>query len=72
MCSIRGISEAKVEKMLEAANKLKPSSFITGNELLHKRAELIRITTGSKALDELLGGGIETMSITEGKINLGF
>jgi len=26
---------------------------------------LIRVTTGSKKLDELLGGGIESMAITE-------
>jgi len=26
---------------------------------------VVRITTGSKTLDDLLGGGIETMAITE-------
>lgn len=30
-----------------------------------QRKQVVRITTGSKALDDLLGGGIETMSITE-------
>ena len=30
-----------------------------------KRKKVIRITTGSSVLDALLGGGIETMSITE-------
>ena len=30
-----------------------------------KRRQVIRITTGSKALDAILGGGIETSSITE-------
>lgn len=29
------------------------------------RAEIIQLTTGSKELDRLLGGGIETGSITE-------
>jgi RecA/RadA recombinase len=33
--------------------------------MLAKRQEVIKLTTGSTALDELLGGGIETMSITE-------
>lgn len=69
LCAIKGISEAKVDKLLEAAVKLKPCSFITGTEFLHKRSEIIKISTGSKVLDELLGGGIETMSITEGKKN---
>jgi meiotic recombination protein DMC1 len=36
-------------------------------DFLSKRKQVIRISTGSKQLDELLGGGIETMSITEGK-----
>jgi meiotic recombination protein DMC1 len=30
-----------------------------------KRKSVVRITTGSQALDELLGGGIETLCITE-------
>jgi hypothetical protein len=30
-----------------------------------RRKQVIRISTGSKNLDALLGGGIETMSITE-------
>lgn len=38
--------------------------FITGNECLLKRKEVIKITTGSPQLDQLLGGGIETMAIT--------
>jgi meiotic recombination protein DMC1 len=32
--------------------------------MLLKRQEVLKITTGSKALDEILGGGIESMSIT--------
>lgn len=33
--------------------------------VLSIRAEIIQLTTGSKELDRLLGGGIETGSITE-------
>ncbi len=39
--------------------------FTTASEFHHRRSELICITTGSKQLDTLLGGGIETGSITE-------
>lgn len=39
--------------------------FTTATEMHHRRSELISITTGSKALDTLLAGGIETGSITE-------
>uniref|UniRef100_A0A0D9XWU5 RecA family profile 1 domain-containing protein n=1 Tax=Leersia perrieri TaxID=77586 RepID=A0A0D9XWU5_9ORYZ len=37
----------------------------SGSDLLIKRKSVVRITTGSQALDELLGGGIETLCITE-------
>ena len=43
---------------------------MTGSELLVKRKDVIRLTTGSKELDKLLGGGIETMAITEGRFSL--
>lgn len=39
--------------------------FVTATELHGKRAELITLTTGSRDLDKLLGGGMETGSITE-------
>ena len=39
--------------------------FITATQLYEKRKSEYRITTGSKNLDELLGGGIETRAITE-------
>ena len=39
--------------------------FTTATEFHQKRSELIMLTTGSKELDRLLGGGIETGSITE-------
>lgn len=39
--------------------------FSTAKEYHIQRSELIYITTGSKQLDDLLGGGIETGSITE-------
>jgi DNA repair protein RadA len=39
--------------------------FITANQIYEKRKSEYRIGTGSKNLDELLGGGIETRAITE-------
>lgn len=47
------------------AAKLVPMGFTTATEMHARRSELISITTGSKQLDTLLGGGIETGSITE-------
>ncbi|RCV36475.1 hypothetical protein SETIT_7G322200v2 [Setaria italica] len=65
LTGIKGLSEAKVDKICEAAEKLLSQGFMTGSDLLLKRKSVVRITTGSQALDELLGGGIETLCITE-------
>ncbi|OAY76074.1 Meiotic recombination protein DMC, partial [Ananas comosus] len=65
LTGIKGLSEAKVDKICEAAEKLVNMGYVTGSDLLLRRKSVIRITTGSQALDELLGGGIETLSITE-------
>ncbi|EXJ59041.1 DNA repair protein rhp51 [Cladophialophora yegresii CBS 114405] len=62
---IKGISEAKASKLLNEAMKLVPMGFTTATEMHARRSDLISITTGSKNLDRLLGGGIETGSITE-------
>jgi len=63
--AIKGISEAKAGKLLLAAENLVPLGFTTATEFMQQRAEIIHLTTGSKELDKLLGGGIETGSITE-------
>lgn len=41
--------------------------FTTASEVHVKRSEIIQIGTGSRELDRLLGGGVETGSITEVK-----
>lgn len=37
----------------------------TATQVLARRESVIKLSTGSKSLDELLGGGLESMSITE-------
>jgi DNA repair protein RAD51 len=39
--------------------------FTTATDFHERRSKLLKITTGSGELDKLLGGGIETGSITE-------
>lgn len=65
LLTIKGISEVKADKILLEASKLVPMGFTTATEFHQKRSEIIQITTGSKELDKLLGGGFETGSITE-------
>jgi len=62
---IKGISEMKAKKIQEAAFKIVPMGFSTATDILQQRQQVIHITTGSKELDTLLQGGIETGSITE-------
>jgi len=47
------------------AQKLFSIDFKTGLQLLDERKKILHITTGSKTLDDLLQGGLESMSITE-------
>lgn len=65
LLAIKGISEAKADKILGEAQKLVPMGFTTATEFHQKRSEIIQISTGSKELDKLLNSGIETGSITE-------
>ncbi|RXW19175.1 hypothetical protein EST38_g6676 [Candolleomyces aberdarensis] len=55
MLKIKGMSEAKVEKIKEAAQKIAGSSFATGVEVQDKRKKVLTISTGSKLVDGILG-----------------
>jgi DNA repair protein RadA len=61
-----GISAAVARKAIMAARDLLELGFMDGSEFAKKRENVSYITTGSKNLDELLGGrGIESRAITE-------
>ncbi|MEM5867451.1 MAG: DNA repair and recombination protein RadA, partial [Candidatus Aenigmatarchaeota archaeon] len=53
------------QRIVEAARELLGCRFITAYEHWEMTKKRLRCTTGSKALDNLLGGGIETQAITE-------
>ncbi|PAV08187.1 DNA repair and recombination protein RadA [Methanosphaera cuniculi] len=59
------IGEGVAAKVIEAARKAEKIDFESAFEVSQRRLDVGRITTGSKGLDELIGGGIETQSITE-------
>ncbi|SCV04333.1 LAMI_0H15280g1_1 [Lachancea mirantina] len=65
LLKIKGLSEVKVEKIKEAAGKIIQVGFIPATVQADIRKRVFAITTGSKQLDSILGGGIMTMSITE-------
>ncbi len=62
---VKGLSEAKVEKLIEACQKIVNLGFQTASTYFEKRQSMVHLTTGSASLDTLLGGGVETGSITE-------
>ncbi|MFH1064477.1 MAG: DNA repair and recombination protein RadA [Candidatus Woesearchaeota archaeon] len=60
-----GVSEAVGRKMIQAARDSLKMGFISGIEVLERRAKVKKYSTGSQAFNELLGGGFETGSIVE-------
>ncbi len=72
-----GVESAK--KAIDASKTMVEIGFETADNVFERRKSISKITTNSKALNELLGGGVETMAITEmygrfssGKSQLGF
>lgn len=60
------IGEALAQKIIDAARAaVDVGGFTTGDVLLRRRRDIHRLTTGSRSLDELLGGGLETGALTE-------
>ena len=59
------IGETTATKIIKAAREMLDIGFETADLFLERRKHAGRISTGSKALDELFGGGLETQSITE-------
>jgi meiotic recombination protein DMC1 len=62
---LKGMSEAKVDKIKEAAAKLIDCGFVSALELSVKRQAVFQISTGSQEFDRLLGGGVQSMALTE-------
>jgi len=61
-----GVSVAVARKAIQAARTMLSLGFVDGTEYAKKRESVNFITTGSKNLDELLGGkGLESRAITE-------
>jgi DNA repair protein RadA len=60
-----GVGEKQAAKVIAAARNGLALTFITADELIKMRQNVKRLSTASKQLDELLGGGLETQTITE-------
>ena len=60
-----GMSVDRAKELAKQARDMLQLRFQTAEELLLHRKTVVRLTTGCRALDELLGGGVETQAVLE-------
>ncbi len=65
LVEIAGVTEATARKMINAARDSMKMGFETGMDVLRKRENISKISTGSESFNTLMGGGFETGAITE-------
>src|SRR4030042_1212475 len=66
LAEIAEIGESTAAKIIAAAKKAADvGGFETGDVILERRKSVAKLTSGSKALDELMGGGFESRAISE-------
>ncbi len=63
--TVAGVGEKQAAKVIAEARDSLALSFIRADELMKMRQNVRRLSTMSKQVDELLGGGLETQTITE-------
>jgi len=65
LASVAGIPLPTAHRIVSKARELLGLTLKTALDLKKERGTLPKIVTGSKRLDELLGGGVETGTVTE-------
>ncbi|NYT10921.1 MAG: DNA repair and recombination protein RadA [Methanomassiliicoccales archaeon] len=66
LAEVCDIGESTAVKIIAAAKRAADvGGFETGEEIMERRQSINKLTSGSKAFDELMGGGFETQSIVE-------
>src|SRR3989344_3425093 len=65
LTEIAGLTEATARKIINTARSKMDMGFESGDQLLEKRKNILKVTTNSQALNNLFGGGIESGAITE-------
>ncbi len=59
------MGESLAMKVIAAAQQVLDIGFETGLDVLEKRKKVVKVTTMSTQVDELLGGGVQSQAITE-------
>lgn len=65
IAEITGIGENIINKVVAVARDHLEINFKSAKEIWKRQLDTLKITTGSEKMDSLLGGGIETRSVTE-------
>lgn len=65
LVSVGNLGDATSRKIIQAARNALNFGFVPADEVLERRRNMLKITTGSASLDDLFGGGIETAAVTE-------
>jgi len=65
LCKIKGISESKAIELLRATTTRCKMGFVSALDVMISREDIVQITTGSRAVDSILDGGIEAGCLTE-------
>ena len=65
LMSVAEITEISSLKIINAARNSLEMGFDSADKILKKRENVLRLSSGSKAFDTLIGGGFETGAISE-------
>ncbi|MFC2143328.1 DNA repair and recombination protein RadA [Candidatus Aenigmatarchaeota archaeon] len=65
LSSVAEIGQATAEKIIESARDTLDMGYKTAEDVMKRREQIGKISTGAESLDNLLGGGIETQALTE-------
>ncbi len=65
MAELTGMTEKTATRAIVAARNALDLGFMSATDLVKKREDIRKLSTGSKEFDKLIGGGIETQGIFE-------
>jgi len=65
LATIAEIGEGQALKIIHGVREMLAIGFESANKIFERKMKALKITTGSKNLDKILGGGIHTQAITE-------
>ena len=65
LMTVGNLGEKTAKKIVQFARDKLDYGFVSADVILETRRNMLRVTTGSDSLDDLLGGGVETGAMTE-------